>query len=83
MIKVKDVQHHRNGVAGTGFWVVLFGKDGRNYVATAFDGEERCIATLDVDLLFQNNIKFGENSWRYEEFADDVLNAIKEAQKAH
>jgi len=75
-INVKKVAHHRNGVGGQPFWVVLF-KDGkRNMMAVAFEDQPESIAVLDTDLLAQGNIKFGENSWRHETYAAAIQDAI-------
>lgn len=79
-IKLKSIAYHRNGIAGEGFHVVLFSArvttKWRNMVATAFDGEGR-IAILDVDMAAAGNVTFGENSWRYEHYADAILGWIK------
>ena len=87
------VDHHRNGVGGWPFWVATFdwNDDGqtRRMVATVPDvGEgssltrnDYVISVLDIDLLAKGDIAFGSNSWRGDQFADDVWKAI-EAHKA-
>lgn len=87
------VDHHRNGIAGWPFWVVTFDWNDngqtRRMVATVPDvGEgssltrnDYVISVLDIDLLAKGDIAFGSNSWRGDQFADDVWKAI-EAHKA-
>lgn len=78
-IKITSVDYHRNGSAGTGFYVVLFqrerGKSIERFVATVFP-ERRSIAVLDIDLLTAGNIRFAENSWDGPEFEDECRRAI-------
>jgi hypothetical protein len=78
-IKVKEIAHHRNGVSGNGFHIVLFKHGKRNMMAVAFDDQPGSIAILDTDLLAEGNIKFGENSWRHETYAPAIEKALKEA----
>lgn len=75
-IKVLSVEFHRNGVLGNGFYVVLFTHESTKKVAIVFD-EPGNVAVLDVGLLAQNNIEFGENSWRGDEFESELRKAVK------
>lgn len=74
---------HRNGIGGAAFDVVRFdhasvtGK--QRMVAVSFsrndgNGGEHPYETavLDVDLLARDNIRFGENSWRGDDFEDTL-----------
>jgi hypothetical protein len=64
MKKVIKIDYHRNGVCGTGFFVVIFNHESdKNMVATIFP-EIGSISVLKIDLLAKKNIEFGENSWR-------------------
>lgn len=80
-IKIIAVDYHRNGVGGAPFNVCLIKhKQGRrvhNMVGIRFDGVGEC-AILDIELLAQGNIKFGENSWRGDYFIGAVDAAIQE-----
>ena len=81
-ITVKQIAHHRNGVRGEGFYVVLFswrdGKRVRNMMATVFGGKCR-IAVLDVDETQKGNVAFAEgNSWRGDDFETEIRRAIKQ-----
>lgn len=72
-----DIAHHRNGVAGETFSVVLF-HDGRSQkVAIIFD-QPGCCAVLDVTRLAAGDIAFGSNSWRGDQFEPDLRQAIDE-----
>ncbi len=78
--KLVSVAYHRNGVAGTGFHVVLFRwKDGttvRDMVATVFP-EAGSVAVLDVNETANGNIAFAEgNSWRGDHFEPWLRSAI-------
>ena len=86
-IKPLKVAYHRNGVCGEPFHVVLFDKeeDGQTdrMVAVRFsDGEGEGfknprIAVLDIALLYESVIEFGDNSFRGDHFVDDIDQAIK------
>lgn len=88
--EIEDVQHHRNGVGGEPFDVVLFrwtddsGKR-RNMVAVSFPDDEGGsnprVAVLDRDLLANGNARFCENSWRGDHFAHEVRAAIKARER--
>lgn len=65
-----DIAFHRNGICGAPFHVVLFddaGPQGSRKVALVFD-QPGHVAVLDVALLTEGNIQFGENSWRGDAF---------------
>ena len=71
------MDYHRNGICGAPFYVFLFrdNEQKRNMVATVFDESAHC-AVFDVDLLAQGNIKFGENSWRGDNYEGELRNYI-------
>jgi hypothetical protein len=76
-LTIIDIAHHRNGVAGTPFDVVLFKERGRatpTRVGILFDDPGSC-AVLDVAKLAQGDIAFGSNSWR----GDDYEHALRQA----
>ena len=78
--KVIDVAHHRNGVSGTSFEVVLFvDKDtGEKFIGILPDCDENTnnAFVLSVDRLAQDNIKFAENSWRGDNYAQELKVAV-------
>jgi hypothetical protein len=78
--KIIAVDHHRNGVCGTGFNVVLF-KDREtreNFVGILPDGDENKWNSfvLSVDRLAAGNIAFGSNSWRGDNYAEEIKEAV-------
>jgi hypothetical protein len=79
-LKIISAAHHRNGVAGAPFDVVLFhqrGQSGESKVGIVFDQEAHC-AVLDVDQLAAGDIAFGSNSWRGDDYEAPLRQAIAE-----
>ena len=74
-LTLKSIAHHRNGICGMPFHVVLFRYDGerRNMIATVFDGPDYRVAVLDVDMAAAGNVTFGENSWRGDRYANQLF----------
>ncbi len=73
--------HHRNGIGGAPFAVILFedtGPEGGRKVAILFEQEAHC-AVLDVDKLAAGDIVFGSNSWRGDHFEPSLREAIRAA----
>lgn len=62
-LKIIAIAHHRNGVRGTPFDVLLFRERGSSMIGIVFDEPDYC-AVLNVDLLAAGDIAFGSNSWR-------------------
>lgn len=93
-IKVLGIDYHRNGVCGSGFYVILFTTPdvpNETMVAVSFECEnaelrdyhEGEIAVLGINELAKKNIKFANgNSYRYEFFADEIKSAIADYTKA-
>lgn len=80
MKRIVDVAHHRNGVSGEPFYVVRF-KDGRqNMIGIVFEATGS-VAVFDTDLLKQDVIAFGQNSWRGDDYEGDLRKAIEEWEK--
>jgi hypothetical protein len=78
-LKILGTAHHRNGVAGAPFHVVLFhdsGPEGSLKVAVVFDEPHHC-AVLDVDKLAKGDTAFGSNSWRGDQFEEPLRKAIR------
>ncbi len=78
-LTVIDFAHHRNGVTGAPFTVVLFedgGPEGGRMLAVLFEKEGHC-AVLDVDRLARGDITFGSNSWRGDRFERSLRKAIR------
>ncbi len=81
--RVVTIEHHRNGISGVPFSAVLFkmreGRGERNMLGIVFDTEDCAVAVLDVDMAAAGNIRFGENSWRGDDFADELRPLVKAA----
>jgi hypothetical protein len=76
-LKILATAHHRNGVAGAPFDVVLFKAQGERgaKVGIVFDEPAHC-AVLDVTLLAAGDIAFGSNSWRGDDYEPELRRAI-------
>ena len=79
--KIKQIDYHRNGIGGEGFYAVLFsttkdGGDKENMLATVFPAEGHC-AVIDLDLVPEYGVTFGANSWRGDNYEPELRAAIK------
>ena len=76
-LKITAIAHHRNGICGAPFYAVLFDHpDNGAMAATLFEGRGRC-AVYSIAELAAGNIAFGEgNSWRGDEFEDEIRPAV-------
>lgn len=77
-IKVTHTARHRNGVGGEPFHVVMFTWNTHRMAAFVFD-TQGYVAVTCVTELAAGNIKFANgNSWRGDDFEDDLRKAITE-----
>jgi len=77
-LKITSIAHHRNGVAGQPFEVILFkeyGPGGSRKVGIVFDEPHHC-AVLDIGLLAAGDIAFGSNSWRGDDYEPLLRDAL-------
>lgn len=65
--QVEKHAHHRNGISGAPFDIILFKEDNRKMIGIVFE-EEGHVAALDRDLLSKDIIEFTKNSWRGDRF---------------
>lgn len=89
-IDVTRVAHHRNGVDGAPFYVVLFDALDetvpgdkplkRGYVATVFDRPGQ-VAVLQLLKLQNAIIDFGQNSWRGDYYEPALRRAIAQYER--
>ena len=73
-LTIIDIAHHRNGICGAPFAVVLFedsGPEGSRKIAILFEAAYHC-AVLDVAKLAAGDIAFGSNSWRGDHYEPDL-----------
>jgi hypothetical protein len=80
-LKFKDVQYHRNGISGDGFYcAVVKDKENGDMLITYFPEIGQCAcAVYKLDLL--PSIAFGINSWRGDNYVHAMNQAIKEYNK--
>jgi hypothetical protein len=79
-LKITHIAHHRNGVGGAPFDVVLFkdrGSQGTRKVAILFEEPAHC-AVLDIDKLAAGDVTFGSNSWRGDDYEPGLRAAVIE-----
>ncbi len=78
-IHIVDFDHHRNGISGAPFHVVLFddvADENTRKVGILFDAPHHC-AVLDVSKLARGSIAFGINSYRGDVFEHSLRQAIR------
>ena len=78
----KDVQYHRNGISGEGFYcAVMFDPEQKaDMLITYFpEAEGICCAVYQMNIL--PSIKFGVNSWRGDCYVGYMEKAIKAYKK--
>jgi hypothetical protein len=78
-INVIDWAHHRNGMCGAPFHVILFddvADEDTRKVGILFEEPYYC-AVLDVAKLAAGNIAFGVNSYRGDRFETSLRHAVK------
>lgn len=75
--RIINIVHHRNGVGGAPFDVVLFTdtEATSRKVAILFETESFC-AVLDVDKVAKGDIAFGSNSWRGDHYEPPLRSVI-------
>ena len=75
-VDILQYAHHRNGICGAPFDVLLFSfPEGSNMLAIVFD-EPYHVAILDVDKLSKGDIAFASNSWRGDVFEPHLRRGI-------
>jgi hypothetical protein len=77
-LKIIGIAHHRNGICGAPFDIVLFedtGPEGSRKVAILFEEQAHC-AVLDVPKLSAGDIAFGSNSWQGDNYEPGLRDAV-------
>lgn len=91
-IKIEQVEYHRNGVGGEGFYAITFeDEENGRMVATVFpeyqfgpDGEELPVkgcgrtAVYSIPGLVESGVEFGVNSWRGDVYETALIDAIND-----
>lgn len=76
-LHIINIAHHRNGISGVSFYVVLF--DYRK-MAIVFPGTGTT-AVLDREMLSRDIIEFGQNSWRGDAYEENLREAVTTWEK--
>lgn len=77
-LTILDASYHRNGIAGEGFYAIIFGdeEEGR-MVASLFDAPGYC-AVYKIEELEKGNIAFAcGNSWRGDRYEGELRPLLK------
>jgi hypothetical protein len=84
-LTINKVSHHRNGVCGVPFTVILFTDNeigGGPMVATISDDDTLACHVLNIGELNRGNIEFANgNSWRGDRYAGPLLELVESFEK--
>jgi len=75
-LHIENIQHHRNGICGAPFHVLIFGDPDEGRMLGIVFGQEYHVAVFNLDKLAAGNIAFGVNSWRGDRYEPHLRNAI-------
>jgi hypothetical protein len=78
-LQIIDSSHHRNGVAGMPFTVALVDDPEQSDVKLVIMFEaEGYTAVLSLDKLIEEDIHFGSNSWRGDQYEEALRSKLFE-----
>ena len=75
-LSIEQIQHHRNGISGAPFYVLVFRDPNEGRMLGIVFDEKHHVAVFNLDKLAQGDIAFGSNSFRgdsYEFFLRDAI----------
>ncbi len=78
-LTIEDIQWHRNGISGEGFYAIIFtDPDEGRMVATLYDEVGYC-SVLHIEKLSNPTIgvRFGTNSWRGDYYEDTLRSEVE------
>jgi hypothetical protein len=75
-LRIENIQHHRNGVAGAPFHVLLFRDPDEGRMLGVVFQQQFHVAVFNLDQLALGNIAFGMNSWRGDQYEPHLRKAI-------
>jgi hypothetical protein len=75
-LRIENIQHHRNGVAGAPFHVLLFRDPDEGRMLGVVFQQRFHVAVFNLDQLAFGNIAFGLNSWRGDQYESHLRKAI-------
>jgi hypothetical protein len=77
---ITEIAHHRNGICGAPFDVLLFREGESRMIGIVFERESYC-AVFDIAKLAAGDIAFGSNSWRGDKYEEALRTCIKSHRK--
>jgi hypothetical protein len=80
-LRIENIQHHRNGISGAPFNVMIFRDPEAGRMLGIVFQLEYHVAVFNLDKLALGNIAFGENSWRGDQYEPHLRKAIAEHQR--
>ena len=76
-IQPESIQHHRNGISGAPFHVLLFRDPEEGRMLGVVFEQASHVAVFNLDKLALGNIAFGVNSWRGDRYEPHLRQAIE------
>lgn len=74
-MEIIKADSHRNGVGGEPFKVAIVEDEGRKMLVVMFE-EQYTTAVFDLDLLKDEVIEMGENSWRGDHYDNELRETL-------
>ena len=80
-LRIENIQHHRNGISGAPFHVLIFRDPDEGRMLGIVFQPEHHVAVFNLDKLALGNIAFGVNSWRGDHYEPHLRKAIAEHER--
>ena len=80
-LRIENIQHHRNGISGAPFHVLIFRDPDEGRMLGIVFQQEHHVAVFNLDKLAIGNIAFGVNSWRGDQYEPHLRKAIIDHQR--
>lgn len=77
-LNIERIAHHRNGIAGSPFHVLIFSDQADGRMVGVVFGQESHVAVLQLSKLSAGDITFGSNSWRGDRYEPFLRQAIQQ-----
>lgn len=81
-LRIENIQHHRNGISGAPFHVLIFRDPDEGRMLGIVFGERYHVAVFNLDKLAVGNIAFGVNSWRGDQYEPHLRGAIADHERS-
>ena len=80
-LRIEQLQHHRNGICGAPFHVLIFHDPDEGRMLGIVFEEQHHVAAFNLDKLALGNIAFSSNSWRGDRYEPHLRRAIQRRAK--